>query len=638
MTSIAVPEARPAAVPTSARSDVDRAALAAARTRLLLLAAFGASAAYLLWHLDRGWLSYDDGVLGETAVRRLHGELAYRDFDGIYTGGLDYLYGWAFQLFGTSLLVIRLVLFACTMLWLPTVYYLISRFVRPFAAGTITLLALVWTVPNYPAGMPSWYNLFLATAGAAALFRYLETRRARWLVLAGAAGGCSFLIKVIGLYFVAAALLFFIYLAHATARRDGDADDAPPVAYAAFVSVALLIFVGVLCGLVKHQLHAAEVVQFVLPGALIAGMLAQREWTQPAGGSAARFAGLARLVGPFLLGLVLPVVVFLIPYARSGALGSFAYGVFLLPMKRFGFADARPLPLGSALTLLPLGLTVLVARRWRAPLSGWRAAVAVAPFAVLLVAASTDERVYRGVWYAAGNLIPCMAAVAVLVVARSRASGAAADLLRARTMALLCVMAICTLVQFPFSAPIYLCYALPFALFLGVALHQFIDSSDRVLPGAFVGFCLAFGIADVNGRTLGALARRLEPYPMTVPLGLPRSGVRVQARDAQELHTIIPALQQHARGGYTWAAPDAPEIYFLSGLRNPTRTLFDFFDDDTNRTSRTLDMLDRYHITAIVLNAEPSFSRPITLELYRQLQTRFPHAVQVGRLQLRWRS
>lgn len=638
MTTIAGPEARPAAAPSFARSNIDRASPPAARTRLLLLAAFGVGAAYLWWHLDRGWLSYDDGVLGETAVRRLHGELAYRDFDGIYTGGLDYLYAWAFQLFGTSLLAIRLVLFACTMLWLPTVYYLMSRFVRPLAAVTITLLALVWTVPHYPAGMPSWYNLFLATAGVAALFRYLETRRARWLVVAGVAGGCSFLIKVIGLYFVAAALLFFVYLAHATARRDGDADDATPVAYASFVSLALLLFVAVLCGLIKHQLHLAEIVQFVLPGALVAGMLALREWTQPAGASAARFTGLARLVAPFLLGVILPVVVFLIPYARSGSLGAFAYGEFLLPMKRFGFAAEAPFPLRTALMLIPLGLTVLVACWWRAPLSGWRAALAVAPFVALLDVASVSQIVYRDVWQAVMNLIPCMAAVAVLVLARSRTSGAAADLLRARAMALLCVMVICTLVQFPFATPIYACYALPFALFLGVALHKFIDSSDRVLPGALLGFCLIFGIADGNGRTVRTLGWWLEPYPTTVPLGLPRGGVRVQVKDADELRAIIPALQQRARGGYTWAAPDAPEIYFLSGLRNPTRTLFDFFDDDTGRTSRILGTLDRYGITAIVLNTDPSFSRPITPDLFRQLQTRFPNAVQVGHLQLRWRS
>ena len=32
-----------------------------------------------------------------------------------------------------------------------------------------TVLAVFWSVPNYPAAMPSWYNLYLATGGTLAL-------------------------------------------------------------------------------------------------------------------------------------------------------------------------------------------------------------------------------------------------------------------------------------------------------------------------------------------------------------------------------------------------------------------------------------------------------------------------------------
>ena len=75
-------------------------------------------------------------------------------------------------------------LFAVFLAWVPAVFYIASRFVRPLAAGGITLLAVAWSLPNYSAAMPSWYNLFLATFGVAALFRFLED--------GGAGGaGCS---------------------------------------------------------------------------------------------------------------------------------------------------------------------------------------------------------------------------------------------------------------------------------------------------------------------------------------------------------------------------------------------------------------------------------------------------------------
>ncbi len=64
--------------------------------------------------------------------------------------------------------------------WVPVVFYLASSFASPITAGAATLLAVAWSLPNYPTPMPSWYNLFLATFGAAAIFRYLETGRKRW--------------------------------------------------------------------------------------------------------------------------------------------------------------------------------------------------------------------------------------------------------------------------------------------------------------------------------------------------------------------------------------------------------------------------------------------------------------------------
>ena len=48
---------------------------------------------------------------------------------------------------------------------------------------------------------------------------------------------------------------------------------------------------------------------------------------------------LARLLVPFLLGVALPIALFLVPYARSGALGAFLNGVFVLPMRRFNAAS-----------------------------------------------------------------------------------------------------------------------------------------------------------------------------------------------------------------------------------------------------------------------------------------------------------
>ena len=58
-----------------------------------------------------------------------------------------------------------------------------------------------------------------------------------------------------------------------------------------------------------------------------------------------------------------------------------------------------------------------------------------------------------------------------------------------------------------------------------------------------------------------------------------RGGLRVGAEEQDEYERLVAELRAHASSGYMYATPDCPEVYFLSGLRNPTRTFFDFFDE-----------------------------------------------------------
>src|SRR5687768_6472008 len=180
------------------------------RGRLLLsgTAAWAAAVAYVAWRADRHWVADDEGLIGQSAERVLRGELPHLDFADVYTGGWSFLHALAFDVVGVSLLTPRYTVLLFFALWLPAVLYIASRFVPPAAAVLTMLLAAVWSLPNYPAAMPSWYNLFLATFGVAALLRFGETGRVGWLCLGGFLGGLSFLIKVSGLFFVAAALLY----------------------------------------------------------------------------------------------------------------------------------------------------------------------------------------------------------------------------------------------------------------------------------------------------------------------------------------------------------------------------------------------------------------------------------------------
>ena len=103
--------------------------------------------------------------------------------------------------------------------WIPAIYLAALRFVSSPVASAVTFLVVVWSIPNYSAPVPSWYNLFFATFGLVSVLRYIETENLRWLFVAGLCGGLSFLFKQTGLYFVAAVLLFLVFREQGAPRK-----------------------------------------------------------------------------------------------------------------------------------------------------------------------------------------------------------------------------------------------------------------------------------------------------------------------------------------------------------------------------------------------------------------------------------
>src|SRR5439155_206325 len=103
-------------------------------------------------------------------------------------------------------------------------------------------------------------------------------------------------------------------------------------------------------------------------------------------------------------------------------------------------------------------------------------------------------------------------------------------------------------------------------------------------------------------------ARSAKPPSERATLALDRGGLEVRASD-QELYTrLVKEIQIHsAPGAFIYAAPDAPHVYFLSARQNPTRTLYDFFDQDLGtdlapRTLRIPSALEERQVKVVVIN------------------------------------
>lgn len=637
-----IPSHKPALVPARPPSRI--------RAFAILLIIWVASGIYTGRSMMRSGVLHDDGAIAQSAERVLRGELPHRDFVEIYTGGLSYLHAFAFRVFGVSLRSLRLMLFLSFVAWVPAVYFVARKLVPDWVAGGLTLLAVAWSVPNYTAPMPSWYNLFFATLGVLALFCNVTRPSTWWLFLAGVCGGFSFLAKIVGLYYVAAVLLFLVYLEqNQNFRRNETAKNASP-AYSGFVVASLSAFLVLIVALIRAHASAAEIVHFAVPPAVLAGLLMSREWPPmrtpkpglktPGISSADRFAVLLKMVVPFLAGVLLPVAVFLIPYQQATALRSFYQGVFVLPAKRVMGAFMHPLQPRLLLPACAVAALILLSSRVGARTRGIVAGSVGVLLLALLLGSFHNAAAYEVLWEIVLGTLPLsvVAGALALFFLRNR-PGLLAEKLDEKVMILLSLCALCGLVQFPFAAPIYFCYVAPLAILAAAAILRAIPEPPRALLATLGAAALLFPVLVTRSGGLLALGWHYWPDAQTAAIQLPRAGgLLVSFETQRQYDKAIPLLRQHAQGHPILAGPDCPEVYFLGDFGNPTRSMFEMFEDRAGYRERIEKLVDEQSVKAILLNGSASFSEYYLGPLRSVADEKFPFSQKAGSFEVRWRN
>jgi hypothetical protein len=653
VTDQAAPEVTPYSVAPQSedllRGDSGQAASNIQRTSLftsiaVLTLVWLASLIWLGIHLNRGWVPHDEGMLGQSAERVLGGQLPHRDFIEMYSGGLSYLHAAAFRILGTNLLSIRRTLFLFFALWVPAFYYCASRFAKPFSAGLVTLLAVTWSVPIYPASMPSWYNMFFATFAVAALLRYLEVRTPRWLFLAGMSGGLSFLIKSPGLYLIAGILLFFLFLEQSQSSETANSEPARQTpsgkTYRIFLDVSVMLFVIALVFLIRRLADISVLYFFVLPGLVLGLVLYSLEKNVIGVPAGQRFRGILRITLPFLTGVALPVCIFLIPYAVSHSLGSFYRGVFVLPFLRISKAVFLPLRMGDLVSLVPLAGIISFAVYSKRRESLAVAGAILALLATVFIASTRDRTVYGFAFKSFQILMPALVVAGAVVLIRGGEGWKLTELNRRRIFLVLSSAALCSLVQFPYSSPTYFCYVAPLIALGAFGILQTRKVTARVLPVALTCFYIAFAMFRVTpGYLLDWMNQLYLPALPTQALAMNRGGaLQVDPDAAQKYDRLVTLIQQKAKDGKLYAGPDAPEVYFLSGMQNRTPMIFDFFEDYSEQTPRILKTLDSLQPNVVVINRLPGFTTPFSGDLRQTLEARYPEMTNIGKFQVRWRQ
>lgn len=602
--------------------------MARAGTWLPLGVTVALSVVYLSITLDQQWYPWDDGALGEMATRTLSGQLPHRDFADAYTGGLSFFDAGVFWLFGTNLIWLRIAMIPFFVMFVAATYFILLRLVRPWIAALITATIVLWTVPNYAVAMPSWYNLYFAVAGIAAVVVWLEGKGDRWLMLAGVAGGLSIVVKIIGLYYVLGVIFFLVWRAALQVEsRDGTSSWRQTRAKEVGVYALAACGLGATVWTLRPPLGHPQLVAFVSP---IGAACAALALAAPRCGRST--VPIVRPVVVFLAGLAAPLVVFAIPYIATGSAVSVVHDV-LDARTRLVYASRGPLAVTSLFSVLPFVVLPMIGR-----LPGKGRVIAAVFFAEAYLLAELSHDV---TWYFMKPLrevLPVLgpaAAIAMTFAVRGRFS----DRRTAELLGLfLFVAAFDSLVQFPFSVPIYFQYILPIVVLAAIAFMQLVAPRAALASIVFVAAYLAAGLLHLQPGLQGTWAQLQGKSKLSV-LDSKRASILIPTDQVTKFQAIAHLIRRHAGSAdMTIAGPDAPELYYLSGVGNATPMIYDFLSTHAARNRAVVAAAHRRDVHVVVVNSVPEFSPPYDRSIVDMLDKLFPHHKVIQEFDIRWRT
>jgi hypothetical protein len=570
----------------------------------------GAACLYLIPFVPRGWMPHDEGMLGQSADRVLHGGMPHIDYEEAYAGALSWLYAALFRVDGVDLVHIRWLLLAGACVALILVYAIARRFLRPLGAATATWVALVWSFPNYFAGLPSWWLLICALCCAWAFVRYLETDRLRYLAIGGLAAGIAVAVKQTGLYLAVALVTSIAYAA------------GPPLLRRAMAPAVALFAAAMLA----PRLFQAEGLYLFLP--VLACSLAL--FMAAPSDSTPRFRVSLAALAVASASAAVPVLILLSPYVLRHQLWDFVNGAILAPQKRLAFASMSMPPAWWVITAAPLVALVLVDPERRPFMRSRIAMVSIWTLSLALpIAALVKTAAYQAIWQSTRGFAALLPAVICWRIAAAREMERSE---RARLFMAASMLAWLSLNQFPFAAPIYFMYVAPLGVVAAVALAERTGALRRETMLPWAALLILFGVLIANRGYIQNLGVAHDPQHFDTRLDLPRAHLRVGAGDARMYRALVASIGSHFPGGRLVAGPDCPEVYFLTGLVSPSGTLFDFLSDEDDDAARRWLTAD-----AIVVNHLPWFSPQVPERLVADLRREFPHGERVGRFEIRWR-
>ena len=157
-----------------------------ARDVCLACLVFLFSLVYLRLFYNYTLINGDEGIVLQGAQRVLEGQVPYRDFFSFYTPGSYYWLALFFKLFGSSILVGRVVLLVEGALLSTLTYLLARRATARWSALMAAYFVTLTCVPFRFIVLHNWDSTLWASLALYSALRFLERPRSAWALATGA--------------------------------------------------------------------------------------------------------------------------------------------------------------------------------------------------------------------------------------------------------------------------------------------------------------------------------------------------------------------------------------------------------------------------------------------------------------------
>ncbi len=578
------------------------------------------SFSYLLYYAFYDWIPHDEGALAHSAERVLNGEIPHLDYYDVYTGLQAYLHALFFKLFGAKLTSLRICLLFFSSIFIIFTYKLLRLWLTKFDSLLFGFCIIVWSFPNYFASLPSWYNLICALIGLYFLNCYHLGNNKKFLILAGLTSGISVLFKIVGLYELAA---IFFTLLYKNQLLFISKNKSINLNFTNFLVLTLVLTAYTLISLlISHFFTVSQFYHFSFPFLILSLFMCWRQLYIEKENSKAFLTSLTKDTLYTLLGFFLPIVCFLIIlYPNAEKLSKLFFGLFIRPNLRLKFSTFDFIYTNLIFATSLLVSFILISNHIRSKF------FKISIF--LLLSFITIKSFYNislaKVFYLLlQNSVPIITLYCLYILRYEKFSSLHKNFL----FSSMTMMLWFSLIQFPFATPEYFYYSCAFIFSSLSLIYKLIPNFYLLIYTKIIG-ALFIGIFLINCSSVILL----KPDNWST-LKINKGEIYVSQKSARTYINLINKIRELSKSEYILAMPDAPEVYFLSNKKNPTKDLYQFFNDNYT-PEKIKDLIETFNINVIVLRRTKSFSK-IPISIFNIIESMYPNKLTYDQFELRW--